>query len=176
MEFADTESDPSVIFPIIEHALKTALVDFESMRKKEGAATAKHISTLLQDIEDKTKEIENHVPAILKVFHDKLINRLKEIQQTISDTDERVKKEVALLAEHSDIAEETTRMKSHISQFRGLLKKEESVGKTMDFLLQEMMREINTMSSKAVDIKISPLVVSVKSSIEKIREQIQNIE
>lgn len=174
------QTEPQVdvlkVWPVIEKALKNSIKNFQAMREKEGIAISCHIEEPLKDIEGYIAKVKNISPQLVINFKEKLENRLKEAGISVSYTDERVQKEVAILAEHSDITEEINRMESHISQFKSLMKKNESVGRTMDFLIQEMMRETNTMGSKAMHSEISTCVVNMKSLLEKIREQIQNVE
>lgn len=174
--FSEPEIEIQRVWPIVEKALKGAIKNFQIMREKEGATISRQIEEPLKDIEDRITEIEHIVPHLVGSFKERLENRLKEVGLTVNHADERVQKEVAILAEHIDITEELNRMRSHITQFRSLVKKDEPVGRTMDFLIQEMMREMNTMGSKAVHTEISTHVVYIKSQLEKIREQIQNVE
>jgi len=173
---SETEGKPAEIWPIIEKALRGALKQFQSMREKEGVAIVKQIENSLVDIEKRVLLIEAIVPDLLKGFKERLESRIKEIGLTVSDKDERVQKEIAILSERIDITEELHRIRSHFSQLKLLLKKNEPVGKTIDFLIQEMMREINTMGNKAAHTEISTHVVYIKSILEQMREQIQNVE
>ena len=174
--YLEPEIDPRKVRPALEQALRKALKGFNQMRIKEGMTIARQIEKPLCDIEKRLQKIEGKVPEIIEHFNNRLLARLKEAGIGINHTDERVQKEISILAEHMDITEELNRMRSHISQFRSLEKKREAVGRTLDFLLQEMMREVNTMGSKAVHTEISTHVVYIKSQLEKIREQIQNVE
>lgn len=176
MVVSEPYTEPSKIWPSIDKALKSAIKQFQLMREKEGSAILKQIEESLKDIEKRVLEIQEILPKLSENFKNKLQNRLKEIGISISQSDERVQKEVAIIAEHVDVTEEIHRMKSHISQFRDLMKKNEPIGKTIDFLIQELMREINTMGNKAAHEDISKHVIYIKSELEKIREQIQNIE
>lgn len=176
VSYLELEMDPRKVQPALEQALKKALKGFNQMRIKEGMTIARQIENPLCDIEKRLEKVETKVPEIIEHFNNRLLARLREASISINHTDERVQKEIAILAEHMDITEELNRMKSHIGQFRSLVEKHEAVGRTLDFLLQEMMREINTMGSKAVHTEISIHVVYIKSQLEKIREQIQNVE
>jgi uncharacterized protein (TIGR00255 family) len=173
---SETEAKPAEAWPVIERALRGALKQFQSMREKEGTAIIKQIENSLMDIEKRVLSIEATIPSLLKGFKERLESRIKEVGLAISNTDERVQKEISILSERIDITEELHRIKSHFVQFRSLMKKNEPVGKTIDFLIQEMMREINTMGNKAAHTEISTHVVYVKSILEQMREQIQNVE
>lgn len=174
--YLEPETDPRRVWPVLERALKKALGEFNQMRIKEGMTIARQIEKPLFDIEEHLQEIGGLVPQLAERFKERLESRLEETRISVSHTDERIQKEVAILAEHMDITEELNRMKSHIAQFRSLVNKRQAVGRTLDFLLQEMIREVNTMGAKAVHTEISTQVVYIKSELEKIREQIQNVE
>ena len=109
-------------------------------------------------------------------YQKRLINRLKELSEDIAIDEFRCSQEIAIMAEKSDITEETVRLKSHIAQFCDIINCEEAVGRKVDFLLQEMAREINTIGSKTYDVDISRNVISIKSELAKLREQVQNLE
>lgn len=174
------QAEPSVnaikLWPVILKALKTALKNFNSMREKEGRMIYIQIEKQLNDIEHRVNEIESQIPQLAGDFRGRLNTKLKEACLSVSSDDERIQKEIAILAEHTDITEEINRMRSHLVQFRALTKKNTAAGRTLDFLVQEMMREMNTMGSKALHKDISSQVVYVKGELEKIREQIQNVE
>lgn len=172
----EPEVDSEKVWPIISRALSGAIKHFQAMREKEGATICRQIEKPLEDVKNRVAQIESIVPQVVKNFKERLENKIKEIGLSVSSTDERIQKEIAILAEHMDITEEINRMESHLIQFKSLAKKDEPVGRTMDFLIQEMMRETNTMGSKAVHTEISTHIVYIKSQLEKIREQIQNVE
>lgn len=133
------------------------------------------MTSRLNELEKMIGSIEKHAPDATKRMKERLAEKMAEVFK--GDMDERLLREVALFAEKVDIAEEITRFHSHIAQFQALLSaKEGTVGRKMDFLIQEMVREVNTIGSKSMEAKISHLVVSMKSELEKIREQVQNIE
>lgn len=172
----NAEIEPSKIWGEIEKSLKKAIKDFQQMRQKEGHIICRQIEKPLTDIGSRIEKIRKVLPKIEIHFQKRLEERLNKIAITAKETDERVQREVAILAEHMDITEELNRMKSHVAQFKSLMKESESVGKTMDFIIQEMLREANTMGSKAVHTEISTHVIYIKSKLEIIREQIQNVE
>jgi len=153
-----------------------ALGDLEKMRKKEGAVLQKDLTQRLQAIEGRLRTVQHRIPLSLKVSGVRLKGRVAKLLEGQSVNMDRVAQEIAMLAERSDVTEELTRLQSHVAQFRTALKEKVPVGKRLDFLLQEMGREVNTIGSKANDGDISSEVVELKSELEKIREQVQNIE
>ncbi len=155
----------------LEKALSLALDAFIAMREKEGAALLKDFKARIASIRKDLQKIEEKAPLLAKKYEEKLKEKLKDF------SDERLMREVILYAEKADISEEVTRLHSHLEQFEALFAaKEPSIGRTLDFLTQEMGREINTLGAKAGDSGISKLAIGIKSEIEKIREQVQNIE
>jgi uncharacterized protein (TIGR00255 family) len=121
-------------------------------------------------------KIEQQSPNVSESYRDRLYAKIKEVIQDRNIDEQRVLTEVAIFSEKAAIDEETVRLRSHISQFRDLINSNEPVGRKLDFLVQELNREVNTIGSKAQDLIITKMVVDLKSEIEKIREQIQNIE
>ncbi len=134
------------------------------------------ISSRLDYIEKQVGKIEERSPKVTELYREKLYTKIKEIVADRNVDDARVLTEAALFSEKTAVDEETVRLRSHISQYRSLLLSEEPVGRKLDFLTQEMNREVNTIGSKGQDLEITKIVVELKSEIEKIREQIQNIE
>ena len=160
----------------VEGLAQRALTDLEKMRKKEGAALQKDLLQRIQTVEGRLAIVYQHLPLALQTAADRLKARVAKLLEGERGNDYRVAQEIAMLAERSDVTEELTRLQSHLAQFRSALKSKDPVGKRLDFLLQEMGREVNTIGSKANDIEISSQVVELKSELEKIREQVQNIE
>ena len=162
------------------YLLKTAVLQavdhLLNMREKEGKALAEDVSQRLSLIEQKVKEIESHSFDLSDRLRMKLQEKMKSLWPSDALIDDRIFKEIALYAEKADIAEELTRLKSHFSQFVDCICGKGPQGRKMDFVLQEISREVNTIGSKSSESKISYLVVEIKTEIEKIREQIQNIE
>jgi uncharacterized protein (TIGR00255 family) len=162
--------------PFIEKCMKEALAGLGKMKVKEGKALAADISKRLSSLKKNLKEIESLSPVAAERMRKNLAAKMKELQES-PELDERILRETLLFADRIDITEEITRLSSHFNQFLGMLEtKEKTIGRKMDFLIQEMGREINTIGSKSLDAKISYLVVEMKSELEKIREQVQNIE
>jgi uncharacterized protein (TIGR00255 family) len=156
--------------------LQKAVTGLVKMREKEGKFLANDLAQRLGLLETGLEQIRQSAPEILKRYREQLHTRVKEAGLEISLDDERLLKEVVFFADRCDISEEVTRLSSHLKQFRDCLKANEPVGRTLDFLAQEMGREINTIGSKANAAEISQEVVKMKAELEKIREQIQNIE
>jgi len=146
------------------------------MRKAEGADLKADFLERLTTLENHAEEIGRATPKVVERQRELLHTRLREAEIEIDLNDERLLKEIALFAERCDISEETTRLASHINRFREYLDSEEPMGRSLDFLCQEINREFNTIGSKANDAGIGQTVVSAKTELEKIREQIQNIE
>jgi uncharacterized protein (TIGR00255 family) len=174
-----TQEEPTVIKDVpkfVEGLAERALADLDKMRKKEGAALQKDLLQRVHSVEGRLHTVQERIPLALQTSADRLKTRVAKLLEGERVNDDRVAQEIAMLAERSDVTEELTRLQSHLTQFRSALKSKEPVGKRLDFLLQEMGREVNTIGSKANDTVISSQVVELKSELEKIREQVQNIE
>ncbi|MFH0881017.1 MAG: YicC/YloC family endoribonuclease [Lentisphaerota bacterium] len=170
-------ADLEALWPLLEKALKQAVDQLIQMRRKEGSNLKKELESQLKQLAAYLTVIRRHAPAVAKLFRKNLLARLEQAGLTGTKVpDERLLKEIALFADRSDISEEMTRLDSHLGQASELLKKSESVGRTLDFLVQEMLREINTIGSKANDGLIARQVVLFKAELERIREQVQNLE
>jgi len=170
------EEEATKIWPLVEKALNLALNSLLKMRGREG-------KVLITDIQKRVKKIQKLIDKIEKYsksspldYKDKFLSKIKNITDGLNVNEGRIELEAAIFAEKTDITEEITRLKSHLIQFDDLLNSEESVGRKMDFLTQEINREVNTIGSKTNDIEVTSLVVLVKSELEKIREQARNIE
>lgn len=154
-----------------------ALDPFSAMRECEGKLLREDISARLQGLKNELDQIALKAPEAVEKYRNKLIERIKTFLPLSESTDERLLKEIALFAEKVDICEEVVRFNSHIDQFQDMLKKgPPAAGKTAEFLVQELGRETNTIGSKCSDLSITQAVVKIKSELERIREQIQNIE
>ena len=160
----------------LEEAFKAALADIHAMRQQEGAALANDLKERIAELEAFRKQIEKNATGGTQRYRDALLERLKQLELELDASDERVLKEVAIFADRSDISEETTRLASHFEQFSGFLNADEATGRKMDFLCQEIHREFNTTGSKSNDIEVTRLVIEGKNALERIREQVQNIE
>ncbi len=146
------------------------------MRATEGEETRKDIDERLHVTETILGEIELRAPQVPVEWQARLTERLQRLQQNVEWDPQRVAQEIAVYTDRCDISEEITRFKSHLVQFRGMFDDKEPVGRRMDFLVQELNREVNTMGSKSNDAELTTAVVTLKSELEKIREQVQNIE
>ncbi len=164
------------VWPPIEEALRNALADLVKMREQEGKHLAKDLIHRLKLVRGNVRQIRTLQPAVLKRHRQLLHERVQRAGVELEMDDERLMKEVIFFADKSDISEELTRLESHFAQFAHHLRKQEPVGRTLEFMCQEIGREFNTLGSKANDVEISQFVVACKAEMEKIREQIQNIE
>ena len=160
----------------ILQALDAATKQLISMRKKEGDELKKDISSRLKTISKLLKKIKPLTDIIPELQKERLLNNLKNANLEITSDDDRVMKELIIFTDRSDVSEEITRIESHLLQFNRLINKNEPIGRTMEFMLQELQREINTLGTKAAHSEISPTVVMFKTELEKIREQVQNVE
>ncbi|MDR0987000.1 MAG: YicC family protein [Ruminococcus sp.] len=168
------KTDEEELWSDVKEVLLNALDSFTSMRITEGDKLKDDIEGRLSAISDAVDIIDLLSPKSVEKYRQKLFDRMNEI---IGSADEqRILTEAAIFAEKTAVFEETVRLKSHISQFEDFLMYKEPIGRKMDFLTQEMNREANTIGSKASDLEITRLVLNIKSDIEKIREQVQNIE
>ncbi|MFO7570197.1 MAG: YicC/YloC family endoribonuclease [Smithellaceae bacterium] len=156
--------------------LDEALTMLMNMRQDEGIALFSDMEMRLGLIQETMAVIRLRAPQVVLEYQKRLTDRIKELISGCDPDEARLAQEVALMADRSDITEEIVRMQSHISQFRELLQSDEAQGRKIDFLLQEMNREINTIGSKSNDVEIARQVIEVKSELGKLREQAQNIE
>lgn len=171
------ELDEDMIWFSLKEALNIALNDIMSMKSAEGEELKEDISLKLLAIQNLVLDIEERSPLVVLEYKDKLRERIRELlDKDISIDEDRITSEVVMFADKCNINEEIVRLKSHIKQFVSILNESNSIGKKLDFLIQEMNREINTIGSKANDVLISQRVVEAKAELEKIREQVQNVE
>ena len=172
-ELVEAES----VRPVVEKALQQALAALIKMREREGAHLAQDLSARIRVMRRSADKIQKQAPVTSENYRRQLHERIRSAGlENIAPDDERLLKEVVLFADRSDIAEELTRLQSHFQQFEDCRKAREPVGRTLDFLAQEMNREINTIGSKANDAVISREVVTLKAELERFREQAQNVE
>lgn len=168
--------DEEAIWNEVKAVAQVALERFVQMRVVEGEKMYADINSRLDYLEEAVGKIESQCPSVTKAYEERLYAKIKDTLGDKDIDDQRIVTEVAIFADKTAVDEETVRLRSHISQFRDLIKSNEPVGRKLDFLVQEMNREVNTTGSKSQDLFITRLVVDMKSEIEKIREQIQNIE
>ena len=169
--------EAETIWPAVEKALKPALASLVKMREREGAHLAEDLTARIGIMHESVEKIQKQAPQTAENYRRQLLDRIKNAGiENVAPDDERLMREIVLFADRSDISEELTRLQSHFKQFEDCRKSKEPVGRTLDFLAQEMNREINTIGSKANDAAISSEVVTLKAELEKFREQAQNVE
>jgi uncharacterized protein (TIGR00255 family) len=156
--------------------LRGALTDLDAMRRREGAALGRDLAVRLRSVRKELGTIADRAPIVVQEYFQRMKARVEQLLSPQQPDLTRLSQEVAAYAERCDVTEEITRLGSHLEQFEATLSNRKPVGRTLDFLLQEMGREINTIGSKANDSDISTRVVRIKGELEKIREQVQNIE
>jgi uncharacterized protein (TIGR00255 family) len=164
----------------VEQAIDDALADLEQMRAREGEELAAEMRTRLDEIERHVPVIEDAAGGLVEAYRSRLQKRIAELVardgQNIELDQSRLSQEVAYLADRSDISEEIARLRSHLTQFREVVESEGETGKRLDFLLQELNREANTVLSKSTDMTIKDAGLAIKAEVEKLREQVQNVE
>ena len=176
IRFKGVAEDPKKIWPVVNRALKQAITGLEKMRKAEGKELQKDIAGRFKRLQALVTSIRTLAPRVQKRYKQALMSRMKKAGVELRHADERLLREVVLFADRSDISEETVRLESHFKQVAKLVSSKEPSGRALDFLCQEMFREINTIGSKANDAGISRHVVRFKTELEAVREQVQNVE
>ena len=172
-ELAETED----LWPAVEKSLNQGLAALLKMREREGAHLVKDLAARIGVMRAAVEKVQKQAPVTAENYRQNLLERIKSAGiENIAPDDERLLKEIVLFADRSDISEELTRLQSHFQQFADCVKSKEPVGRTLDFLAQEMNREINTIGSKANDAVIAREVVTLKAELEKFREQAMNVE
>jgi uncharacterized protein (TIGR00255 family) len=168
--------DAAEAWPVLQQALAAALGELIKMREREGKHLAKDLIHRLKVLRKEIKEVRALYPDVVKKYRSALLERIEKAGLNLPVDDERLLKEVSFFADRSDVSEELTRLESHLAQFAHHLRKNEPVGRTLEFITQEIFRELNTLGAKSNAAAISQHVVACKSELEKIREQIQNLE
>ncbi len=172
--------EPTVDVPAATRAAEAAVAEalggLVAMRQREGVALAADLSGRLERVAQLVRQLQSHAPRAVEEYRDRLAARLADLAAGAGVEPSRLAQELALFAERTDIIEELTRLESHLGQFRGLLASDEPAGRKLDFLLQEMNREVNTAGSKIQSAEASTHVVELKAELERIREQVQNVE
>ncbi len=176
IEITDPVIDWDLLTAVTKEAVTNALEQLNAMRTIEGQRLAQDLVAKMDRIAQLVEEIESHAPQVVANYRTRLKERLDELLAGTSLSPERFEAEVALFADRCSIDEEWVRMRSHIEQFLETLKQRTPIGRKLDFLIQEMNRETNTIGSKASDIHITKAVVELKSELERAREQVQNLE
>ena len=156
--------------------LDEALASYNAMRAVEGEKLAEDIGGRLSAIEGMTAQVEERSPETVREYREKLTAKMREVLQSTTIDEQRILQEAAIYADKIAVDEETVRLRSHVSQLRGMLARDQPLGRKMDFLIQELNRESNTIGSKCSNLDIARIVVDLKGEVEKIREQVQNIE
>lgn len=175
---SDRQQNDDQLLDIVRSSVQTALTDLQLMRSREGEAMRLQFVELLSQIDSNKSLIEQRAPVVVGEYRTKLENRIRgglaQLGHEVSDVD--LLREVLVYADRCDVSEEITRLASHLIQFQAALSNSESQGRRLDFLIQELFRETNTIGSKANDSQVSQLVVSIKTAIEQMRELVQNVE
>ena len=175
MIVTEAEEDQDAVRALMLETMAQALEQLLAMRRREGASMAEDLGRKVDTIEEMPRKIEARYPETVEEYTRRLRASIEElIGQNVDET--RLLTEVAVMADRSAIAEETVRLHSHIQQLRETFQREEPIGRRLDFLVQELNREVNTISSKSQDVPITRLAVECKAEIEKLREQLQNVE
>jgi uncharacterized protein (TIGR00255 family) len=164
------------MWPVLEVALMKSMESLLVSREQEGKGLAQDLESRLKGITKNVAEIEEKAPGVVEDYRNRLRERAEKLLHGQEVDEERFLMEVALFADKCSISEELVRLRSHANAFANALRQEDAVGRKLDFIVQEINREVNTISSKANDFEISSRVVEIKSEVEKIREQVQNIE
>ncbi len=171
-----TEADEETIWNNVQSVANKALDNFTAMREKEGEKLKNDLLSKIDNIEEMINKVEELSPETVAAYRERLYTKLKEVLEDKQIEEQRILTEAAIFADKVAVDEETVRLHSHFKQFREMTSATEPIGRKLDFLVQELNRETNTIGSKAQDLQITKIVIEVKSEIEKIREQIQNIE
>lgn len=171
-----SEADEERIWNAVRAVTDTALSNFIAMREREGEKLKADILSRCDIILDNVAFIEKRSPQTVIEYNEKLLERMRTVLEDVNVDEQRLLTEAAIYADKIAVAEETVRLRSHVSQMHEFMNNKEAVGRKMDFLIQEFNREANTIGSKAQDVEIARKVIDIKAEIEKIREQIQNIE
>ena len=172
----EDNTDEELIYNELSIALNEALKNIVTMKEIEGEKLKIDLEARIEEVFEKINQISNFSSGLVQEYIVKLKSRVKELMDTESLDENRLLQEIVIFSDKSSIEEELTRLKSHVEQFKRLIKESSPIGKKLDFLIQEMNREINTIGSKANSLQITNLVIEVKTELENIREQIQNIE
>lgn len=168
--------DEDELWKLVSAVMDPALEAFTSMREREGSRIEEDLRTRIDYMQQLAEKIDERSPQTVSEYREKLYAKIKELLEDRDVDDARVLTEVAVFADKVAVNEETVRLSSHYDEFREIMDGSEPAGRRLDFLIQEINREVNTIGSKASDIEIAKIVVTLKGEIEKLREQIQNIE
>ena len=170
------EEDQEAVWQLVKSVISEAMSDFTAMREREGERIEKDLRARIEYIRELTQKVDERSPRTVAEYQEKLYAKIKELLGERDIDDARILTEVAIFADKVAVNEETVRLASHAEEFYEIINSGEPAGRKLDFLIQEINREVNTIGSKASDIEIAKIVVTLKGEIEKLREQIQNIE
>ncbi len=170
------DEDLAIVWEMVEKVVATALQSCDTMRCQEGNTLAEDLTGRLQFFEKTIENIEKNIPELLEQRQKNLQERLDKLLANVQLDPARLAQEVAVMADKTDVTEEIVRLRCHISQFTLFLTEQSGIGRKLDFLIQEFLREVNTLASKINDAAVAHLTVDLKSELEKMREQVQNIE
>lgn len=176
MQLAESQEDEQAVWQVMESAMQDALRQLTAMRAKEGEKLQEDLLAKTAVVEDIVSKIDALAPQVEQASREKLMAKMQEYYQADETLKQRVVMEAAILADKHAIDEELVRLHSHIEQFRQSVNADGAIGRKLDFIVQEMNREVNTIGSKANDATITSLVIGAKSELEKMREQVQNVE
>jgi len=176
VRYEQVAEDIDAVWPTLRIALRKALTALNEMRKMEGDTLGADLESRLVVVQQQVDKIRIRAPHSARQYQTGLKKRLTQAGVSLEETDDRLLREIAIYADRIDITEELTRLESHLGQARKMMKSKEAAGKSLDFLAQEMFREVNTIASKANDSKIAHNVIRCKSELDRFREQAQNIE
>jgi uncharacterized protein (TIGR00255 family) len=171
----EMEEENESLEHLVLQAVTNAASELRHMREKEGEQLKQDFLLHLKNFQQNVNELKKHAPAVVESYREKLERKIKENSDNAFD-DSRILTEVAILSDKSDITEELTRLESHLKQFHTTIEDKGAIGRKLDFMIQEMNREVNTIGSKSNDSIISNIVVELKTTLEKLREQVQNVE
>ena len=176
IKIEEQKEDLEACWPAISEGLRQALDRLVAMRETEGARLTRDLEQRLERLFQRVDQVEQRAPVVVKDYAARLTRRIEELVGMVPVDEGRVATEVAVFADRCDIAEEVTRFRSHLAQIRQTLGAEGAIGRTLEFIVQELGREANTMGSKANDLEIARAVIAIKGELESLREQIQNVE
>jgi len=176
LTFVERETESTELADHVERLIARALDELDAMRRQEGEAIAHDLVRRVREIASRVDDVARRAPLIVEDYASRLRNRVRVLANGIDVDPARLAQEVALQAERCDYTEEVTRLRSHVTQCETMLNTGGAVGRALDFLFQEMNREMNTIGSKANDAEVALAVVAMKSDLEKLREQVQNVE
>ncbi len=176
VKIEEQKEDLEESWPAIAAGVGQAMDRLVGMRGTEGARLAQDLEGRIERLRERVDEVERRAPLVVREYGARLTRRISELLGTLPVDEGRVATEVAMFADRCDIAEEITRFRSHLAQTRQTIHGEGAVGRTLEFIVQELGREANTMGSKANDLEITRTVIAIKGELESLREQIQNVE